>query len=196
MDYGRSNPAINTTVFPGTPSSNFWSSSTLVFLTNNAWLVGFGYGSVGSNNKTSFNYNARCVREGPLESGIGSLDHLILSGQAGEEVVTDLVTGLVWQKAYATGKNWQQALATCEGLTYAGHSDWRLPNVHELASLVNYERDRPASDFPDMPSSYFWSSSTYVYRTDVAWYVSFSLGGVSYDNKTDSYNARCVREGP
>jgi len=115
---------------------------------------------------------------------------------SGEPVVTDSVTGLIWQKTYATNKTWQQALAYCESLSYGGHSDWRLPNKKELMSLVNYERFNPASDFPDMPLSGFWSSSTYVYGTDYAWPVDFSTGYVGSNNKTSGSVARCVREGP
>ncbi len=195
VDYGRSGPSINTTVFPGTPSSTFWSSSTYVSGTGYAWSVGFNLGYVSNFYKPGYG-NARCVREGPVESGIGSLDPFVISGEAGAEIVTDLVTGLVWQKTYAGEITWQQALANCEGLTYAGQSDWRLPNVNELASLANYNRYGPASDFPDMPSSWFWSSSTYVDSTDGAWGVYFGNGSVNGGYKPDSSDARCVREGP
>ena len=115
---------------------------------------------------------------------------------SGEQVVTDSVTGLIWQKTYVTSKTWQQALAYCESLSYGGQSDWRLPNKKELMSLVNYERYRPASDFPNMPSNWFWSSSTYVGSTNYAWYVYFNDGDVNSNNKTNNYYARCVRGGP
>ena len=115
----------------------------------------------------------------------------------GDTIVTDTETGLIWQKTYKLGKTWQQALYYCENLTYAGYNDWRLPNKNELISLVNYEKRLPASDFPDMPSGsgyhLFWSSSTHVYYTYYAWLVDFSRGSVYHDDKTDSYNVRCVR---
>jgi hypothetical protein len=44
--------------------------------------------------------------------------------------------------------NWQQALAWAEGLTYAGKSDWRLPNAKELQSLVDYSRSPDTTDSP------------------------------------------------
>lgn len=111
----------------------------------------------------------------------------------GKVIVTDTETGLIWQKTYGSGKTWQQALDYCENLTYAGHSDWRLPNKNELASLVNYAKYDPASDFPDMPSQYFWSSSTRSDDTDCAWGVHFGYGGVSSSGKTSSILVRCVR---
>ena len=64
--------------------------------------------------------------------------------------ITDKATGLMWAKvdsghlkagANGDGKlNWEQALRWCEELEYAGHSDWRLPNIKELQSLVDYTR--------------------------------------------------------
>ena len=112
----------------------------------------------------------------------------------GDVIVTDTKTGLVWQKTYETGKKWQAALDYCENLTYAGYSDWRLPDKNELASLVNYEKYNPASDFPDMPSQCFWSSSTRSDHTSDAWFVSFSSGSVyGYDKTIYNYYVRCVR---
>ncbi|HEB87396.1 MAG TPA: DUF1566 domain-containing protein, partial [Gammaproteobacteria bacterium] len=37
-------PAINETVFPGTPSSGFWSASPSAYYSDSAWGVYFGYG--------------------------------------------------------------------------------------------------------------------------------------------------------
>ena len=112
----------------------------------------------------------------------------------GDVIVTDTKEGLIWQKTYEKDKNWQQALDYCEELTYAGYSDWRLPNKNELASLVNYEKYSPASDFPDMPTSiYFWSSSTLVITQDAAWRVVFYDGEVDSSNKKYTCSVRCVR---
>ncbi len=68
----------------------------------------------------------------------------------GDGTITDRATGLIWSKLDSghleagekkNGKlNWQQALHWCEDLQYAGHSDWRLPNIKELQSLVDYTR--------------------------------------------------------
>ena len=115
---------------------------------------------------------------------------------AAELVVTDLVTGLMWDKDYATGKTWQQALEYCEDRNHAGETDWRLPNRNELMSLVSYERYSPASDFPDMPSQWFWSSSSGAYGPANAWGVKFNYGYVGSDGEPDAGYVRCVRLGP
>ena len=71
----------------------------------------------------------------------------------------------MWQQATAPGTyTWQQALAYCEDLDLAGHTDWRLPDRNELQSIVDYSRSDPAIDplFSTVASNY-WSSTTYAY---------------------------------
>ena len=196
VDDSRYDPSIDTTAFPGTPSSSrFWSSSSYAYYTNSAWYVIFDFGSVYYYGKP-LPSNVRCVRGGPEDSAIGSFDHLIISGEVGEGIVTDIVTGLVWRKSYVTNKTWVQALAYCEDLDYAGENDWRLPNKKELMSLVNYEIYNPASRFPDMSLNWVWSSSSKEYDKYHAWCVHFSYGYVFNCYKTDTYDLLCVRGGP
>ena len=112
----------------------------------------------------------------------------------GDVIVTDTKEGLIWQKTYEAHKTWQEALDYCEDLTYAGYSDWRLPNKNELSSLINYEKSgAPYSYFPDMPRSGFWSSSTLSDDTDRAWGVGFYYGNVGYNDKRNDSYVRCVR---
>ena len=121
----------------------------------------------------------------------------VFSGSAvnGDVIVTDSETNLIWQKTYADYiMTWQQALNYCATSTYAGYTDWRLPNKNELASLMNYEKSDPVSDFPDMPSKYFWSSTTNTSNdTNSAWHVAFGSGGVGLSDKISCYYVRCVR---
>jgi len=83
----------------------------------------------------------------------------------GDGTVTDTSTGLVWEKKcncrgtvhdfeatyfwsgdgrHETIWDWLRALNTEGGTGFAGHSDWRIPNVKELVSLVDYEHTDPA----------------------------------------------------
>ena len=126
----------------------------------------------------------------------------------GVDVVTiDNRTGLMWAaNGNATGCNSgdtlisTMALAYCEGLAFANYSDWRLPNIRELASIVDYSRQNPSINttyFPNTKNSFYWSSTTYVPNPGVAWYVYFSYGGVNNSTKTSNgYYVRCVRGGP
>jgi hypothetical protein len=187
VDNSRYDPGIDTTYFPDTKSVFFWSSYAYFFDTRSAWRVDFDDDSVGLNDKKSSS-SVRCVRGTAFPTS--SFDSSTINGDV---MVTDTETGLVWQKSYVSDKTWQQALSYCENLTYAGYSDWRLPNKNELTSLVNYEKYNPVSDFPDMPSEDFWSSSTNVGKADKPWYVNFNRGEVLYYSKTYNNYVRCVR---
>lgn len=115
----------------------------------------------------------------------------------GNGSVTDAVTTLMWQKQDdGTTKTWEGAIAYCQGLTLAGYSDWRLPNVKELSSLVDDSRYSPSINttyFPNTQSSSYWSSTTYSYDTALAWFVNFHIGYTNYSDKTNPYYVRCVR---
>ncbi|MCK5690191.1 DUF1566 domain-containing protein [Myxococcota bacterium] len=122
---------------------------------------------------------------------------------SGEVIVTDSLTGLVWQQHFVKGKNWQGALDYCDGLTYGGENDWRLPNRFELHSLVDYDRHLPATDdttaFPSTPDTSpnsFWTSSFSASHDVYAWRIGFDDGEVSYHDMNFSYAVRCVRLGP
>ncbi|HNR97951.1 MAG TPA: DUF1566 domain-containing protein [Planctomycetota bacterium] len=115
----------------------------------------------------------------------------------GDRTVTDNCTGLMWQNETAPGEyTWQDALKYCENLTLAGHSDWRLPNVRELQSFVNYGREDPSIDpVFSAVSSWYWSASTYVSSPSFAWCVSFYSGSVGVDGKSSGNYVRAVRSG-
>ena len=112
--------------------------------------------------------------------------------------VIDQGTGLEWQRTdNGTQKTWQNALAYCENLSLDSKNDWRLPNIRELKSLVDYSKYYPAIA-PDIPcqSSTYWSATTVTnYDPASAWSVFFGNGDDIWKVKTKSYHVRCVRAG-
>lgn len=70
----------------------------------------------------------------------------------GDGTVTDHATGLMWmQEDSQTGLNWEDALTwaqQCNADNFLGYSDWRLPNVKELQSIVDYSRAPSVTDSP------------------------------------------------
>ena len=116
----------------------------------------------------------------------------------GDGTITDNVTGLMWQKAVpAKSYTWAAAVALCPTLTLAGHTDWRLPALIELGSIVDYGQVSPSIDttvFTGTPSARFWSSTPLAVDTTQAWYVFFYAGGgANTDPQTTDYDVRCVR---
>ena len=125
----------------------------------------------------------------------------------GDGTITDNCTGLMWKKCSEPDTStttcggthstytWENALTQCEGLSFAGYTDWRLPNVKELISIVNYQNYNPAINttyFPSTVAHSYWSGTT-VYVTTYAWYVDFYDGKVNGLNKTNVDYVRCVR---
>ena len=117
----------------------------------------------------------------------------------GDGTITDNKTGLMWMKETASSQmNWKEALFYCENLEYAGYSDWRLPNIKELGSIVDYSTYKPAIDtnfFPDTMSSFYWSSTTHSFNTGDARLVHFYYGAARSRNKSTTYYVRGVRGG-
>jgi len=119
----------------------------------------------------------------------------------GDGTVTDSDTNLVWQQTDDdTGHTWEESLDYCNDLSLAGNSDWRLPNIKELESIVDATSYDPAIDtryFPGAHASLYWSSTSYASNPGFAWFVNFRYGYVdSYVNgggRTDYNYVRCVR---
>ena len=111
----------------------------------------------------------------------------------GKDYYKDSQTNLFWTGECEADKTWQQALIYCEELDYAGFTDWRLPNMNELANLINPNKYKPATDLPHTPSKWFWSSSSYAGPASYAWIVDFYNGNVDDDGKDVDGFVRCVR---
>jgi len=124
----------------------------------------------------------------------------------GDGTVTDNVTGLMWPKDgnglgcwNGQTTTWTEAIDYCESLDFAGYTDWRLPNIRELASLINYGRVGPAIDttvFINTDSGAYYWTSTPCDTSSSAWSMQFYDGGSYPLNKTFySIYLRAVRGG-
>lgn len=79
-----------------------------------------------------------------------------------------------------------------------GFSDWRMPSVAELSSLVVLSNVLPAVDtdyFPNIQDPRFFTNQSLARDPSRAWYVYFSDGSVSFTNKGDASHVRLVRGG-
>jgi len=193
VNSGMCYTGINTAYFPNTMPASYWSSTISAYDTGLAWCVFFSDGYVSYNNKWYSGY-VRAVRGGQQQPS-AFVDN-------GDGTVTDKSTGLMWQQKTAGSMTWKEAISYCEGLSLGGHDDWRLPNINELQSLLDYTRFCPAIDtsaFPDtLISSTYWSSTTNACeysKTFFAWAVSFENGYIVPDYKLNNYYVRAVRGG-
>jgi hypothetical protein len=139
----------------------------------------------------------------------------------GNGTITDNATGLMWmQNDNGTGVLWKDALSYAENLTFAGYSDWRLPDTKELQSIVDYTRspattssaainplfnctqitnEKGVADYP-----WYWSSTTFssssptngasasyfCFGRAMGYFSGFGLGW------TDIHGAGCQRSDP
>jgi hypothetical protein len=126
------------------------------------------------------------------------------------QTITDIKTGLMWSKCLIgqTGSScsgspttftWKNALANADSSNLDGYSDWRLPNIKELSSLVADNCSNPAINnivFPAQPSSgnTVWSSSPYEGSPLNARYITFGTGQDGNGNKVSTYYIRLTRD--
>ncbi|HZX48578.1 MAG TPA: DUF1566 domain-containing protein [Nitrospirota bacterium] len=111
--------------------------------------------------------------------------------------VTDNLTGLMWVKSPdSITRTWQQALDYANGMSLCGYTDWRLPNVNELKSMVNAGQGDTATwlntqGFSNVQSSDYWSSTSDSYDARLARTVSMWVG-FDKTSKSGIYGNRYV----
>jgi len=196
-------PLIDATWLPNTTTGIFhWTADGYAGAADSAWGIGFSAGSSS--------FHARSVPGAVrLVRGINTVaaDRFVVNGAE----VTDASTGLIWRRCVEgqvlSGDTcvgapytftWEdalaQALAEAEGTGVA----WRVPNIKELASLMELSKVGPAIDttaFPQTPSLVHWSSSPVTGMPTGYWAVNFNLGGVGKLSHRYLYALRLVRAG-
>lgn len=129
----------------------------------------------------------------PVEAGLPNPASYTVSA----DVVGDNVTGLHWQRVVSSQSlAWQAGVDYCANLTLAGSSDWRLPTVIELYSLVDYTRSAPAIDvvtFPDTAADFFWTATPSAADPTQDFVLNFDTPYTNVKAGTTLAHVRCVR---
>ena len=101
------------------------------------------------------------------------------------DTIYDVARGLEWTRQTLSDKcvTHQRATQIAADCRIGGYTDWRLPTIKELLTLVDYERCKTAIDttlFPDTKNDWYWSSSLYAGDSGLAWIVNFNHGYAYY----------------
>ena len=165
------------------------------------------------------------VDDGALQKGIAKSytvipqvgnTNIVLNGKTDvhtNNVVFDNNTGLMWSQTlsasvgpasdgkipWTTNANGEGVFAFCAAANAANlgnYNDWRVPNVFELASLIDYEPPNGTPDaiaFPGWTTGNVWTSTTAPDSSIAAKYIIFATGSISGAQKITNYFCALVR---
>ena len=128
----------------------------------------------------------------------------------GEGTISDLKTGLMWQKTpdLVNKSSWMHALTNAANQATGGYADWRLPSIKELYSLIDFTGDTGSSEKDAVPyidtrhfdfvygdtnteryiDAQYWTSTEYVHTTmngdETVFGVNFADGRIKGYPKT------------
>lgn len=122
----------------------------------------------------------------------------------GDGTVSDNLTGLMWlqdadcpsgQVAWQAALDWIDSFNTsavaCSNYAAMTYTDWRLPNIRELSSLVDFGETSPAlpagHPFVNAQSVFYWSGTSSVSNPANAWSINFTTGRPSDGGDKDGF---------
>lgn len=176
----------------------FWSTQPESWGPQTGELEAGGGGMISTGQTMSYyDYDDGYYKKGPAR------DYTINEGGT----VTDNATGLMWAASGVdpgchNGERlfWPNSIWWANSLSFAGYSDWRLPNVIELMSIVLIETTQTAP-FVNKTAFYrtredtYWSSTSGKGGSTQAYRVNFRDGLTGLDRVTNSYAyVRAVRD--
>jgi hypothetical protein len=139
------------------------------------------------------------VMPNPASTG---LPNPALYDTSGAGIVADTVTGLLWQKVSGTATfTSKEAGPHCATLTLGGFTDWRVPTVVELVSILDFTSPQGLDPhgFAGETGDLYWTSSTLPPHKEfsVGWTVAFGSRSEStfVVSPVDIFKVRCVRAG-
>lgn len=124
---------------------------------------------------------------------------LLLSSLNAQDGITfDSSSSLLWQDNKSVKKDtftFEQAKNFCANLKIGTYTEFRVPNIRELHTLVDYKNHNPAilNGFKYVASEDFWSATPYAYREGTFWTIDFKKGTSGPTSERYSKNLRCVQ---
>jgi len=134
----------------------------------------------------------------------------------GDGTLTDTKVNMMWMRC-SLGQNWtgtscagtpsaytwQSAQDAAKELDekggFAGHADWRVPHIPELAMITERQCESPRinlKQFPNTPSVFYWTATTRrgAGLEAQAYELSFGPEGAKYAEKTEANLVRLMRK--
>lgn len=216
LDRSCTNPSIDTEYFPHTQSTHpmsstpgYWTSTpkidTRPYILE-SWGVNFDFG-VTMNYARDFFLFVRLVRGDKYYdffdySKLDASGSLLAANNSNHSCVQDNHSGLIWEvKTLANMDNeytFDEIPAYIQQINqdnFCGHSDWRLPTVDELITLVDYSASSPSIKteyFPNNNSKGYWASSSNSSDNHDSWAV-YTGGAAMRTLESFNFNVRLVR---
>ncbi len=176
---------------------------------------------VGANNDVDFAVQPTGQTTSYTIGDDGDQNNILPSGSGrftdnGNGSFTDTITGLTWLgvRQCITEQTWSDAIGFSNQLGAASEvcpalndgssaGEWRLPNINELRSIVDYSQQSPAfvagipfsGTWDGFPWGHYWSSTSFIAAPDQnAWIVDSSFGQVSVRAKSNLARTFAVRD--
>lgn len=200
-------PYLNATLFPNS-SATIWSA-TLVTTPNSTsrWTFNFTQGTSSNLSETGA-LQVRCVVSGafPAKNYADLGDGTILDRNNNLRWAMCSIgqTGSDCSGGSPSNLSRQAGLAACNGISVSDGKPWRLPNVHELRSLVDYGLTVgngiiDTTYFKNSPpnSTYMTSNVNADASNKNLFLLDFAYGPISLSSFLGTTNpTRCVKDGP
>ena len=188
INYAKRGPALDSEfkyAKYGLDSVGYWSSTKSTFRWWISLLTGNDHFYITDNNK----HYVKCVNN--INSNWKEANFTREDG-----IVKDNNSKLFWQdNTTISNKSWIEAINYCESLNLGGYSNWRLPNINELGSIIDHNSNSNLDKiFKQSTSDLYWSSTSHAAQTSIAWVINFKYGSNAYKTKDSKLSTRCVRE--
>ena len=131
-------------------------------------------------------FYVRCVA-GNVNYGVNDFN------DNGDQTISDAATGLMWQKTDNEPANWDQAVSECESASTASQNDWRLPNIKELHSIVNYSRSPDTTNSAAIDA--LFTTSSFLNEESITDFAYYWASTTHVDNDGDGTNATYISFG-
>ena len=198
VNYTGGSPFIDKTFFSSTQPGFYCASTSSAENPGGAWSIrfdmGMDSGGGGTSKSSSNNFYVRAVRGGQVPA-INRFD------VRGDGTVYDQATCLQWQRSSLdrTGDGvpdpmtLSQAVDAAEQLSLGGYDDWRLPNIHELRSILDYSRSIPPINtdiFTDNMSGWYRTTTSRPDSTSWDLVINFDSGNGGDASGADDWVSR------